>query len=292
MGLAIVKKITDSLNGVITLHSNPGKKAGTEISVQLPQYKTVSDEIVAEFKNPGKAYFEVEQLNAKDEISDENKRTLLIVEDNIPMLNCMATQLKEKHNVYIALSGAEALEKLKNIRQLDLIVSDVMMDEVNGFELYQRVAEQKRLAHIPFIFLTAKVTAEDKLHGLALGAIDYIPKPFLMAELINKIDAVLNNLEQQRMALINNTHKTLLHQDRSVIYNADRNKFEDNCLKYNLTVREKEILKLIAKGQLYKEIADTLSISERTVSKHVQNMFDKVVTLQTEGIGSEKCVRH
>lgn len=91
---------------------------------------------------------------------------------------------------------------------IGIIISDVMMDNGDGFELYKNVFQQKRFKHIPFIFLTAKT--EDKLQGLFLGAIDYIFKPFLIAELIEKIESILNNLSEQRSAIIDIIHQSIV----------------------------------------------------------------------------------
>ena len=275
MGLSIVKKIIDSLNGEIILISDPQKKAGTEITVQLPLHKIASGEIISDFKNNNASYFETEQLNIEEKAYDENKPTLMIVEDNIPLLNYMGAKLNRKYNLHYALSGNEALEKLMTIKQLDLIISDVMMDDGDGFDFYSGISAQKRFSHIPFIFLTAKTNMEDKMRGLSLGAIDYISKPFHLNELTSKIDSVLNNLSEQREALIHNTHRILLHQNGSE-NNSIQNKFENSCDKFNLTSREKEIVQLIEKGQTYKEIANALHISDKTVGKHIENMFKKV----------------
>jgi DNA-binding NarL/FixJ family response regulator len=208
---------------------------------------------------------------------DENKSTVMIVEDNIPLLNYMAEKLQEKYNIHFALNGWEALEKLKTIKHLDLLVSDVMMDRGNGFELYQDISSQSKFNHIPVIFLTAKATMEDKMQGLEMGAIDYIFKPFLISELTGKIDSVLKNLSQQRKALINHAYNSLFndrYEPKEISTNL--NKFEDNCNKFRITNREKEIIKLIKIGQTYKEIGDNLCISDKTVAKHVQNIFEKV----------------
>lgn len=280
MGLSIVKKITGTLNGEIIIISDPQKKPGTEIMVHLPMYQNAitKEEVISEFSNSANlSYFESGQLNLKDEEFDENKHIIMIVEDNIQLLNYMGTKLKEKYNIHYAVSGNEALEKLKTIKQLDLIVSDVMMDDGSGFDFYNGVNSQKRLSHIPFIFLTAKTNVSDKIHGLSLGAIDYISKPFHLDELTNKIDSVLNNLTVQREALIHNAYRTLLHQNAPEPVNGThQNRFETNCSKFNLTAREREIVHLIAKGQSYKEIANALYISDKTVGKHIQNMFEKV----------------
>jgi signal transduction histidine kinase/DNA-binding NarL/FixJ family response regulator len=275
LGLSITKKILDSLQAEIKINSNPATERGTEILIQFHQHQLANDEITSAFKVANNLHEEVEQLVAKDEIHDSHLPTLLIVEDNIQLLNMMFSKLKSDYNLYIALNGKEAIEKLESITRLDLIISDVMMDNGDGFELFGNVTKQKRFKHIPFIFLTAKT--EDKIKGLSLGAIDYIPKPFLMDELIHKIDSFLSNLTEQRNALTDSFRYSSLrkdeHEEHSKII---QNRFEENCIKYNLTPQEKKIIPLIAKNQTNKKIAEALFISDKTVKTHLQNMFDKV----------------
>lgn len=286
LGLSIVKKIVDSLGGTIILNSNPEKAAGTELIVHFPQNFISDNEIVAQLENT-KTYLEIEHVSIAEKVYDAYKPTIMIVEDNITLLNFLAEKLQENYNVHYALNGWEALEKLKTIKQLDLLVSDVMMDNGNGFELYKDVSSQEKFKHIPVIFLTAKTTIETKIHGLALGAIDYIYKPFYINELTFKIDSVINNLSQQRRAIINQAYNSLIndrYEPREI--STGLNKLEENCNRFHITTREKEIIKLIKVGQTYKEIADNLCISDKTVAKHLQNVFEKVnVTNKLELLG-------
>ena len=110
----------------------------------------------------------------------------------------------------VASNAQQALEKLDTITSLDLIISDVMMKEMDGFQFCEQVNLRKNFAHVPFIFLTAKASSEDKIKGLSLGAIDYIEKPFKMQELVFKIDALFANQKRQREALINQAYRSIL----------------------------------------------------------------------------------
>lgn len=273
LGLAITKKILDGLNSSISIISDPPHKPGTEVIVEFPLYISPVNETIAVFNNNGKLQEEYHNLMSINDHS-ETLPTLLIVEDNIPLVNLMISKLNERYNIHVALNGQEALERLKTIKYLDLIISDVMMDNGDGFELFKKVSTQKRFKHIPFIFLTAKT--EDKCKGLELGAIDYISKPFLIEELIYKIEAVLNNISQQIHAFSNTIHQSIISQIPQESVSTNENSFEENCLKYHLTPQEKKIVPLIAKGQTNKEIADVLFISDKTVKKHLQNIFEKV----------------
>jgi signal transduction histidine kinase/DNA-binding NarL/FixJ family response regulator len=274
LGLSITKKILDGLEGSIQINSDPNVQRGTEIIIQFSQYYAEKSEVIAEYRNTVKIHEEVEQLTAKDEIYNADFPTLLIVEDNVQLLNFLCDKLRDNYNMHIALSGNEAIEKLKAIKHLDLIVSDVMMDNGDGFELYKYVSDQKRFKHIPFIFLTAKT--EDKIQGLSMGAIDYILKPFLIGELIHKIESVLNNLSEQRRAIIDAIHQSIVSKNGAEPQlQPVQDRFQENCIKFNLTPQEKKIIPMIVKGQTNKEIAEALFISDKTVKKHVQNMFEK-----------------
>lgn len=277
LGLSIVKKVIDSLNGEIAVISNPSENPGTEFLVSLTKSEQPSSENLSVSDIERKVYFNVDTLKFKEEPFDSRKQTLLIVEDNLALLNYMASKLIERYNVYIAGSGQEALIRLKSINVPDLIISDVMMDKGNGLDLYDGILAQKNLTHIPFIFLTAKNSTKDRLEGLAMGAVAYIHKPFLMEELITKINSILLNLEKQRFAIVNRAYKSIVQENElRQKETVPQNRFEENCSNYNLTQREIEIVTYIAKGVTYKAIGELLNISDKTVAKHVRNIFDKV----------------
>jgi signal transduction histidine kinase/DNA-binding NarL/FixJ family response regulator len=275
LGLPIAKKIVDELNGKIRIISNPEIQKGTEFIIEFERYFPEQHEIIANYKSP-KIYAEIDQLLAKDDLHDDHLPTLLIVEDNISLLNLMYNRLKIHYNLYISLSGNEAIEKLKSIKKLDLIISDVMMDYGDGFELYTNVYKQKRFKHIPFIFITAKT--EDKIKGLELGAVDYILKPFSMEELHFKVEAILKSISENI-----NVFSSLLHRSAVNIAEIEntatepiKDNFEENCIKYKLTGQERRIIPLIGKGHTNREIAAALNISDKTVKTHLQNLFEKV----------------
>jgi CheY-like chemotaxis protein len=112
---------------------------------------------------------------------------LLLVEDE-PALRETLKEILELNDfeVAVASSGLEALEAI-NARIPDLIVSDIMMPGITGFDLIKKVHEQPKLAEIPFIFLSALASREDQNKGLDAGAKGYITKPFKSAELITLI---------------------------------------------------------------------------------------------------------
>ena len=276
LGLSIVKKIVEELNGSIEIESDPEKIRGTRMKVSLPLHRKHETDVVV--TAPAQSvYLEVDALNITEQAFDEDRFSIMVVEDDVSLLNYMVNALQKKFNVYYALNGKEAIEKLKAIGHLDLMVSDVMMDHGDGFFLYEQMLSSKKFNHIPFIFLTAKYSKDDRIEGLSKGAIDYISKPVSITELDKKINAILRNLITQRDAVITNAYNTLIrNKPQPVPAEASTETFGSNCVKYNLTSREVDVIKLLVQGKINKEIAGMLFISVDTVKKHLQNAYDKV----------------
>ncbi len=105
------------------------------------------------------------------------KPTILLVEDNEEMLDFIAEDLSEKYQVIKAMNGEQALQVLKE-EAVQLIISDVMMPVMDGFELCKAIKTSFEFSHVPVILLTAKNTLQSKIEGLELGADAYIEKPF------------------------------------------------------------------------------------------------------------------
>ncbi|RPD38387.1 ATP-binding protein [Chitinophaga barathri] len=283
LGMPIVKKTLTELDGRITIESNPAKGNGTLIAIELKKYAPeINGPAVSNYSVSNYSGLELGHIGISDSQYDEKKPTILLVEDNAAMLSYLFKKLTKKYNVTVAVNGSEALTRIRNYPALpDLIISDVMMDKVDGFKLAKILSEDADFKHIPIIFLTAKQTPADKSYGLRLGALDYIQKPFNTEELLLKMASMLEITFQQRRKLLDNALKALksagnleFRQKEAAPQTGGR--FEQNCKLYQLTAREIDISKLIGEGYSYKEIGETLFIAERTVKKHVQNIFEKV----------------
>ena len=275
LGLPIVKKVIDDLNGNIKVISNPKIAPGAEMLITLNQYNLVTNETFISKVVSKKVAITKEELKIEEAFFDGQKQTILIVEDNITMLNYLFKKLSEKYNTYAALNGNDALRKLKELTVLpDLIITDIMMDKVDGYDFAKIISKSSSYSHIPFIFLSAKAAFNDKLQGLKLGAIDYVPKPFSITELLQKIDSILLYAGKQKRAIWNKAF-SIVNSNNNLPAKNTSGAFEHNCELYHLTIREKDIAKLICQGQKYKDIGETLFIAERTVTKHAQNIFEK-----------------
>lgn len=274
IGLTIVKQIMDSLHGAITIdsalnhgaqflltfkrcHSLPADESSTTVSLAAPQVQEQAS-------------------NRPAPVSSGAKPAILIVEDNVDMLNFLAEELAESYRIETADNGRSALKKVEQMAP-DMILSDVMMDEMDGYELFKAVAANERFRTIPFLFITAKSSQLEKIARLSEGALDYINKPFDMNELKARVDTILRYRAQQKnigmQAAIDLLHGHLNSPDQ--LESSKWKFFDAQCRKYKITEREQQIIKLVSDGQEYKEIAVQLYISIKTVNRHIQNIYEK-----------------
>lgn len=133
-------------------------------------------------------------LTEDDDLVPESLQSavILLVEDNEEMLHFVADKLRQTYAVETALNGKEALNVLHE-KNIDLVLSDIMMPEMDGLELCQRIKEDIELSHIPVILLTAKNDLDSKVQGLKMGADAYIEKPFAFKYLVAQITSIFEN---------------------------------------------------------------------------------------------------
>ena len=205
---------------------------------------------------------------------DETKSNILLIEDNRDLVALMQDNLKEKYNFFFALNGIEALNLLDTIPKPDIIISDIMMDKMNGYEFYEKLQLIEEYKAIPLIFLTAKTTEKDKALGLSKGAIDYIFKPFSINELIFKIESLLK-LQSMLGEVKLNEMKNRIYR---ALENDDSNKkqidFDKKCANFKLSFREKQIIQSLIKGKTYKDIGVKYNLAEGTINTHITHTYN------------------
>ena len=205
LGLYLTHDLVYLHHGTIRCESEVGK--GTTFTVELPINKEsfapdqIDETRTIDFNIPKNAIIDVQALtldvNEKEEIDpqdhpDEDIYRLLIVEDNAELLMLMRQLLKSSYCVYAAKNGREALNIIHQ-KDLDLIISDVMMPEMDGYELTKAVKSDPNYSHLPIILLTAKTQKEDEQEALLLGADEYLTKPFRLKDLKLRIDNIIEN---------------------------------------------------------------------------------------------------
>jgi len=275
LGLAIVKKIVSDLDGTIEVVNKINGTSGTSINVILHEYVIKQDSLETEVKQPERLFNEIPVFNYEEKQFTEGQPTILLLEDNPQMAGYLVKKLQKVYNVYAVKNGHDGLERLRGLSYIpDLIISDVMMDNLDGYNFAKIISSDSALNHIPLIFLSARSSSKDRLEGLRTGAIDFIGKPFSIEELMRKVASILRLVNRQKSFFITTGfHSPKIKHEPSV---SGQESFYDRCLSYHLSSREIEILKRILTGKKYREIAEALFISEKTVNKHVQNIFCKV----------------
>jgi len=215
IGLSLVKNLVETHHGKILLDSELNK--GSRFTVLIPTEKSAYTEsefyVVNEFKNEtytesnNQLYYPEETPEYTEQTTDDTeaempeedtrRKCLLIVEDDEEIRNYLNEQLSLKYDVQLAENGKVAWERL-NEKEVDLILSDVMMPVIDGVTLCKMVKQNIHFSHIPFILLTAKNDITDQLKGLQTGADDYIGKPFVYSI----IDTKITNIFRQHSRII------------------------------------------------------------------------------------------
>ena len=279
MGLTIVKKIIDQINGKIKIVSKEGK--GTEFIITLNANKPNDYNNTEQLSKLSRPFDNLININLSDSEYNQNLYNVFVIENNLQMLYFLKNILSENFNFYYAQNGKSALKKIKRIPRPDLIVSDIIMNEMDGFEIYNQILKaDEDFACIPFIFLTARDSHEDRLKGFSMGAEDFISKPFHAEELLFRIKSKIENIEI-RKTYNSNKLKTYLHdifsnkKIRKKEVKLESHLSRSITMKYKISKREMDVISLIKEGFEYKEIASKLNISVNTVETYRRRIFKK-----------------
>lgn len=197
---------------------------------------------------------------------------ILLVDDEPGLRQAVQAYLEESGFDVTTAANAQVAWELLQQQKPDLVVSDVMMPQVSGYEFLKRLRDDPRFQHLPVIFLTARGMTKDRIAGFRAGVDGYIPKPFDPEELVAVIENLLRKQEPpttdmaQELAEI----KALLARQGGILTKEP--------LHLDLTPREQSVLELLAQGLMNKEIAHRLDTSVRNVEKYVSRLFSKTGT--------------
>lgn len=275
IGLALTKEFVKLMNGLIEVKSSFGK--GSEFLIQLP----ISNSAILTKNAP--IHLEP-NLTASatggklgEVVSEDNSELplVLIIEDNTDVAHYLKTCLKEKYQIVHALNGAIGIE-IAHEKIPDIIISDVMMPEKDGFEVCESLKTNELTDHIPIIMLTAKATFKDRLTGLSHGADAYLTKPFEKAELLTRIDQLIllrkkmlskfekTGIERLLNENIKNSETKFLHKIITVIH--------DNLTKSDFGSVQLALEMHLSESQLYRKL--------KAVSSKSTALFIRSIRLQ------------
>lgn len=242
IGLALTQEIISHLNGTITAESQVGK--GTTFHIVMPIQNRSADPVT------------------ETEIGNSGKPIIVVAEDNADVADLLCTQLEPFYEVVAARDGVEALKRAGEIIP-DLVITDVMMPNMDGMALARAIRANDLTAHIPIIMVTARVTEQDRIEGLKAGADAYLVKPFNTEELLTRVAKLL----EQRIMLRDKYAQTITQAPVT-----------DDAIEDHFLARvEQVIVAHINKGEdiTVTMVADDLNITARQLHRKVTGLINQ-----------------
>lgn len=242
IGLALTQEIISHLDGTITAESQVGK--GTTFHIVMPIQNRSADPVT------------------ETEIGNSGKPIIVVAEDNADVADLLCTQLEPFYEVVAARDGVEALKRAGEIIP-DLVITDVMMPNMDGMALARAIRANDLTAHIPIIMVTARVTEQDRIEGLKAGADAYLVKPFNTEELLTRVAKLL----EQRIMLRDKYAQTITQAPVT-----------DDAIEDHFLARvEQVIVAHINKGEdiTVTMVADDLNITARQLHRKVTGLINQ-----------------
>jgi DNA-binding NarL/FixJ family response regulator len=192
-------------------------------------------------------------------------KKILVVDDDMTLRTALSRYLgKRGYLVQDAASALEALERFE-LDPVDLIVSDVLMPEIDGYEFCRRLRSTRSGQLVPFIFLSSKSELEDRVQGHSIGADDYLVKPFEPRELVAKIESQLERSRRTHAEIVRLIQQTHVAPEAPPL-----------PAPLPLTPAEEKVFWEVIQGFTNKQIGEHLFVSPRTVQTHLSNILNKL----------------
>lgn len=209
---------------------------------------------------------------------------LLLVDDEPGLREAVKDYLQESgFNVQVASNAREGWDLMQQ-NTPDLVISDIMMPQVDGYQFLKQLRDDPRFKALPVVFLTAKGMTSDRIQGYQARCDAYLPKPFDPDELV----AIVENLLERRTTTAGTTQEgetpditelaNQIAQIKALLTQKNAIAQSPSPIKIDLTPREESVLDLVAAGLMNKEIARRLQTSVRNVEKYVSRLFSKTGT--------------
>jgi len=273
IGLALSKELVKLHNGKLFVMSKPGK--GSKFTVQLPYEDLNQPEASEHVYSADQKEQEPVVAAAEEHLGDQiiaGQKIMLLVDDNADVRYFIKSHFSASYQVLEAGNGVEGWDiALKTIP--DIIISDVMMPDMDGFEFCRKIRKDERTSHIPILLLTALGSREHEIEGLSYGADDYITKPFDLVILQTKVENILS----VRQSLKQKYTGEILLQPRNVILSSPDERFlnkaivvvENNIADPDLDIERFASEIGVSRMQLYRKLN---ALTEMTVKEFVRSI--------------------
>ncbi len=258
IGLALTKSLTELLKGSITYRVENNLNV---FQVTFPIGVLNDNKLIEDEQKKGEI-----PVKTEEEMKEKSKKRplVLLVEDDLEMRDFLVKCLNIHYDIEVASNGDEALSVLKN-KNIDLVVSDIMMPKMDGFELTGHIKSNIEFSHIPVILLTAKVNVQSKVQGFEVGADGYIEKPFSIEVLLAQIASLLQNREKFREAFlkypfIGMNNVELNKSDEEFLQKLDE-VIQNNIANPDFNVEDLADQFFMSKASFYRKIKGVLDIT-------------------------------
>ena len=284
LGLPLTRRIAEAHGGTVDYEFD----AGAVFTIRLPMHPAATSRTVDAPSHAATAASADGVRGCRDrndtsstaapEPLDLSTAVVLVVDDDGDLREALRGLLSRHFSVVTLEGGAAALDMLSDA-SVDAIVCDVMMPDMDGFELLNRVRQSERHRSVPFVFLTARADHATELRALSHGAVDFVRKPFnsdvLTAKLASLIASRRTLEERLRSALIEHV---AAWSSTEATPPPSPPTFDAESVRttYSLTDRQTEVLNLVMKGYTNREIAALLKLSVKTVNYHVSAILKRV----------------
>lgn len=207
---------------------------------------------------------------------------LLLVDDEPGVREAVKDYLEESgFTVQVASNASDAWQMLQQ-QTPDLVISDIMMPQVDGYQFLQQLRDDPRFKSLPVVFLTARGMTSDRIMGYQAGVDAYLPKPFDPDELVAIVENLLERRAPKSEEAVSGSELEKIAQQiaeiRGMLDQRSNIAQTPPPIRIDLTPREQSVLDLVAQGLMNKEIARRLETSVRNVEKYVSRLFSKTGT--------------
>ena len=277
VGLALVRQLVETMGGQIAVESEEGHGAAFTVRLPLrhqPGTAAISPQAALREALPESLVPDRDATTAPTLSDDKGRTRILVVEDNADVAYYIGHVLADHYDVDYAANGQQGLEMARQLLP-DLIVTDIMMPDVDGLELCRHIRTDELTNHIPIVIITARATDDDRLTGIGAGADAYLYKPFRADELLLRVEKLL---EQRRMLQQKFSRQLGITAEAEPAPAPAESIFERNVRQANeefIARFDATVLRLLAEGDFCIErVATELCMSRSQLARKLRAVID------------------